>query len=156
MTFGPPLYPGFKGCNLTASPTSMWENYAIMTAVEAIVLALMVISAFRSYRFSNGSELWRVIHRDGILFYVYLLGFTLANLVAIIIFPVDTKGMLSSQHVILYAVLTCRIVLGIRQVSNKRSQTELHSGFHDLPLVFIAHPTIEDPIIVPAADRTST
>jgi len=52
---------------------TMWREYTGLAVVEFIVLALMAISAFRSYALWKTSLLWHVVHRDCILFYAYLL-----------------------------------------------------------------------------------
>ena len=63
----PPQYSGFRGCLQMKAPVALWVNYAVTIAVEAskcyrgflvrilptytcrvVVLALMVISAFKS------------------------------------------------------------------------------------------------------------
>jgi len=137
IEFSPPPYSGFRGCLPMKAPVALWANYAVMIAVETTVLALMVISAFQSYRIGNESEIWRIIHRDGIIFYIYLLCFTIANLAAIVTLPLDTMDLLSPLQVILYAVLTSRIVLGIREVSGRGSQIELHNDCEEPPVVIM-------------------
>jgi len=79
LQFGVRPYQGFRGCVLTQNSNWEWVNFATVALVEAVVLFLMLISAFRLYREGSQSELTDVIHRDGIIFYVYLLSMLLAQ-----------------------------------------------------------------------------
>jgi len=45
----------------------------------SIILTLMIISAFKLYRVGFSGGLSEIIHRDGILFYIILIGITTAN-----------------------------------------------------------------------------
>jgi len=135
MEFTSPPILIFRGCFMEKSSTALWINYVLMTIIEAVVLTLMVISAFRAYRLGIIGKLSHVIHRDGILFYIYLLCLTIGNLVATIVLPIDLMAFLTPLHSVLYAVLTTRIVLNIRAVSNQSMQTELHTSY-EMPLEF--------------------
>jgi len=78
-----PMYPGFRGCLARLPPVGgavVPANYIELTILEGIVLVLMMISAFRSYRAGAMGEFSKIIHRDGILFYVLLLAITAANI----------------------------------------------------------------------------
>jgi len=136
IQFAPPPYPGFRGCFCTSAPRSWWKNYAAVTGGEAVVLVLMTISAVRSYRSGNISELSNVIHRDGILFYIYLLAVGTANVAMTKSASVNIMTLLSPLMDIMYPVFTLRIVLSIRAVGSRGLSNELHSGYHEeLPLV---------------------
>jgi hypothetical protein len=66
LEFGPAPYPGFRGCFITVSGSSLlYVAFIAVGSVEIVILVLMSISAFRSYRSGNTSELSNVIHRDG-------------------------------------------------------------------------------------------
>jgi len=132
MEYSPALYPGFRGCFVTHANRALWTNYTLLTIVDAVVLVLMGISAFRSYRRSNISKLTLIVHRDGILFYIYLLGISIANVVTTATFPLDLMILLSPLGSALYALLTTRIVLNIRDASTQGcNKSELHTGYDD-------------------------
>jgi len=80
--------------------------------------------------------LLEIIHRDGILFYIILLGITTVTVgigFSPLIVNADTM-MLTPLEGVLYSVLTTRIALNIRQVGAhpNGAQTELHAS----PMVF--------------------
>jgi len=132
MKYFSPPYSGFRGCYLQAAAFSriLEINYGTLTGVEAIILGLMTISAFRLYRHGNSSELSHVIHRDGIQFYVCLLLITAGNVGMIVAAPPELVTALTPMEAVLYSVFTCRVILSIRDVSN-RGKTELHTTYHD-------------------------
>jgi len=143
LEFAPPPIHDFRGCYAVKGATTMWESYAMLTTVEVVVFALTAISAFRSYRFQGGNkgELSHVIHRDGILFYIYLLCFSLLNLLFTLNFPIDMMVMLIPLQNALYSVLTSRIVLNIRDMNNRGVEIELHTGHYE-SIVF-ARPSVQ-------------
>lgn len=129
LAYLPPPYQGFRGCLLTHASRVIWANYAAFTLIEAIALGFMVVSAYRSYRAGSAGELVRVIHRDGILYYIYLLIIGLANVIVTIALPVTGINLLTGLEDVLFSVLTTRIVLNIREVASRELQMELHAAY---------------------------
>jgi len=129
MDLAPPPIPEYRGCFVSASSKNIWKNYVVGTTVEAVVLTLMIISAFRSYRLGNVGKLSHIIYRDGVLFYIYLLCLPIANLAATLALPVELMSLLIPLQDMLYAVFTTRVVLNIREETTKQGpQTELHTS----------------------------
>lgn len=121
------------------------RNYAALTAVEAIVLSLMVISALKSYRMGGVGELSHIVHRDGILFYVVLLGLSAANValpMASTMNMNDAMTLLTPLEEVLYSVLTCRIILNIRDQSDRSIRNELHTAYIETSMVFARPPQL--------------
>jgi len=109
---------------------TMWREYTGLAIVELTVLTLMATSAFRSYTLGKASLLWHVIHRDGILFYVYLLCLSITNIVIPQFFPIGVFT-LSSYLQTMYSVLTTRVILNIRDANTHLGiHTELHTTDH--------------------------
>jgi len=130
--FLPFPYVGFRGCFLTHGSSIVWINFTLTAAVEAVVLILMSISAFRIYQQGSTGELAHVIHRDGILFYLYLLVVVVTNLAFTVAMPVEWVATLISLQIALYSVLTCRIILNIRGVAHQSIRPELHTSILEL------------------------
>jgi len=122
-----PLYPGYRGCFLTNTNRILLVDFVILTVVELIVLAFMGASAWRSYYLGDAYELSNVVHRDGILYYVYLLCFSLANIFVMALLPTDLQILLPPLQGVLYSILTCRICINIRRVG-RRDSTETTSS----------------------------
>jgi len=130
LALAPPLYHGFRGCFLTGASDIIYINFILMVVVDIIVLVLMCISAWQSYRRGNANELSVVVHRDGMLFYVYLLVFTEGNFIIMLAAPPSFQTMLTPLQTTFYSVFSCRIVLNIRSAStggHLPTMTELHT-----------------------------
>jgi hypothetical protein len=137
----PPPYPEFQGCNSTGDNNVLKIDFIILACADSVVCFLMALSAFKTYKTGSSSELSAVIHRDGILFYIYLLAFTIMNIIIMSFLPTDMRQIITPVCCSMYSVLTSRIVLNIRGVARRSSgvPTELH-GYQPtqtlLPLEF--------------------
>jgi len=127
----PPPYPGYKGCFAMIDGTQklLWESYLTLTIFQAIVLALLLISAFRTYRRGDDGKLSYVIHRDGIMFYVYLFCISAATMFLTFASSASIAALLVSHVNALYTVFTTRIILNIRDEGNQGLQTEVHTDY---------------------------
>jgi len=128
LVFADPPFPGYKGCFIIGAGRLMLWNYFVMFIIETVVLALMTISAIKAYRAHDHNRLLHVVHRDGIIFYVYILCASIANGAIIIFSPLDLLGLLSPMEAVIYSVLTTRIIFNIRQMmDNPLNSVELHT-----------------------------
>jgi len=116
------------GCAFDKSlnPLTVIIHFCVLIFIETVALVLMVISAFRTYSSGNNCALSIVIHKDGIMYYVYLLGFTIVNVI-LSFFSAFSLASLTFLQGVLYSVFTCRIVLNIRSVAWRNTTTELHT-----------------------------
>jgi len=137
----PPPYPEFQGCNSTGDNNVLKVDFIILACADSVVCFLMVLSAFKTYKTGSSSELSAVIHRDGILFYIYLLAFTIMNIIIMSFLPTDMRDIMTPVCCSMYSLLTSRIMLNIRGAARRNSAipTELH-GYQPaqtlLPLEF--------------------
>jgi len=135
IKYAPAPYSGFRGCFATTTSHILWANFTSIVITEAICLVLMVISAFQSYRLCGFGRLSLIIHRDGIISYVYMLCISIANMAIEIAAPLDPMdGLLTPYEYLLYSVLTARIILNIRDAGNRNLQTDLHSTYQEVSL----------------------
>jgi hypothetical protein len=132
-----PQYPGFRGCAIASSNNIIWVNFVALSVVQFVVLVLMVVSGIREYRSGDINKISKIIHRDGILFNVCLLLLTTANAVFMPAL-LDLSNLFVGLEDVAYSVLTCRIVINIRDASQRHdvmvdgttstgAMTELHT-----------------------------
>jgi hypothetical protein len=132
LKFDPPLYVGFRGCSFDTTGRPLFIVLLVIGMTEIVVLGLMMISAFRLYRSGDRNELSNIIHRDGVLFYIYLLCVTLVSIVMIASLPLDLHFILIPFLGVLYSVSATRIIINIRSMGRRgtgESITELHHGY---------------------------
>jgi len=91
-------------------------DFIACAIVEFSALVLMAISAYKAYKVGDRNHLSTVIHRDGIIYYLFLLMASITNVTVMSAAPMDLMFMMIPVCGALYQVLTCRIVLNIRSV----------------------------------------
>jgi len=75
------------------------------------------------------SQLAWVVYRDGLLYYVYLMGAFVCVVVSIIILPFDLVRLVSGPAHVLHVLLTARVILHARQQANESYIQEISSSF---------------------------
>jgi len=145
LEFSPLPHHGYMGCFLVKGIRIVWTNFALMFMLQAGVLTVVAASAFRSYLRGLNSELWNVIHKEGIMFYVYVLCFTGFNLVLSATLPLDLSFMFAPAEVFVYSALTTRIVLSIREIGNREpAPIDLHTSHVEMPLITHTHQFVSE------------
>jgi len=143
----PAPFDGYRGCFITGAGGLLAYNYIIVLVIDAVLFALVAASALRAYQLGDAGKLTGVVHRDGIMFYVYLLVLSITNIVIINTLPGDLWEILGLTESILYSVFTSRIILNIREVAHPTSvsnDTELHTYRDDMSsLVFGGAPEFQ-------------
>jgi len=133
----PPPYPGFRGCIVSSRGNLYYVNFVELIVYYVTVLSLMCISAFRAYQMGHMSKLLNIIHRDGILFYFYLLLFAIANTI-LLTKSANRFGLLMVPlHSNFNSLFAARIVIDIRTVgrngflTSQTVATELHIAYDE-------------------------
>ncbi|KAJ4464095.1 hypothetical protein C8J55DRAFT_553103 [Lentinula edodes] len=137
QTFLPSPLPQEIGCVILGGQPVLYLCWVLLTIYEAVILILMLIPGFRDFR--TGGWLTRVVYRDGIAYYIIIFIWSVVNVVAILLLPVNnfntllllcrSKHLRLTQHVfenlfssyqrVMHTVLTSRAVLHMRSKSRK-------------------------------------
>ncbi|KAF9442950.1 hypothetical protein P691DRAFT_779143, partial [Macrolepiota fuliginosa MF-IS2] len=115
MVYTPSPIPRLFGC-IPQSPSTLFSvSFAVGVVFDTVMLLLMVIRAFISYRSGTGSDMMRLIYRDGIIYYgcVFILSFL--NFFILLKLPKDYADLLLTTERVLHSVMSCRVILHIRQ-----------------------------------------
>lgn len=125
-----PPYPGYRGCLLVQASTSLTYDYVMLVVMEFFVCVLTAWSAVLSSKTGTTNRLSAIIHRDGILFYLYLLVGSVANVIFFTapVIPPELHVAFVPICLALYTNLTSRVVLNIREVAREgfAVETQLH------------------------------
>ncbi|KAH8797614.1 hypothetical protein DL96DRAFT_1478387, partial [Flagelloscypha sp. PMI_526] len=90
IVWGGPELSGIPGCSILSADKLRGRiagNYVGIVALETVILILTCIRAFRST--GSGSLLIQIIHRDGLVFYFFILGTSVVNLVVLFTAPLQ-------------------------------------------------------------------
>ncbi|KAF9441183.1 hypothetical protein P691DRAFT_715303 [Macrolepiota fuliginosa MF-IS2] len=113
VTFIPSI-PEIPGCIVTGSSNRLYINWILLMVFDIGVCMLMIIQGYRSYISGGNSQLAKVVYRDGVLYYVYLVVLSMVNLIVILRLPRQYLALLSSPMRSIHSILTCRVVLHTR------------------------------------------
>ncbi|KAJ8689065.1 hypothetical protein PTI98_013129 [Pleurotus ostreatus] len=101
--------PSEGGCNLEHASVIIFVAYVLLVISETIIVTLTLIKAFQHLRHTRSS--WVVqLYRDGFLFYLYLLGFAVANVIVPVAGPPELANWLATPQRIAHSVLCNRVL----------------------------------------------
>jgi len=119
LRFLPIPTPPLLGCLAIKGWHLVSICWTMLFVYETGIFLLMLIKGIRCYRSGGSSQLFHVVYRDGLLYYLYLFGFALANVIMVATMPPDLQMVLVVIERFIHPILACRVVLDIRgQVSN--------------------------------------
>jgi len=114
------------GCTLAKAGSVIIFGYLMLMVSETTIVALTAVKAYRDLRWSR--QPWIIqLYRDGIIFYVYLFGISLANILVPILAPSPFSNWLASLQRVLHSVLCARVLLLIRQQAARTDQVQSSS-----------------------------
>ncbi|KAF5346702.1 hypothetical protein D9756_010346 [Leucocoprinus leucothites] len=92
-----------------------------LTCFHLAMLALMATRAVVTFRTGGTSHLLQVLFRDGSMYYIWILGLAMLNVVIMASLPDDYLPLLVFIHQAVHSVLSCRIILQLRE--QRKSKT---------------------------------
>ncbi|KAF9001283.1 hypothetical protein BDQ17DRAFT_1426573 [Cyathus striatus] len=121
----PPYHP-FRGCFLQGGSRILSIEWILLMIYDGGLLTLMAVQALRTLTIGNETflkafftssrpgELLKPMLKDGILYYFYLFVLSALNVIVIRAMPIDYLNLLTMLERVIHAILTCRVVLHIR------------------------------------------
>jgi len=102
------------GCLVTSFGLQGVIPYLVLLFFETVLLFVTLTKASRR-RGGGRHALYKAIYRDGLLYYIWLLVFSVGNIAAIILLPRANAAHLAGLHVVIHSLLTSRLILNIRR-----------------------------------------
>ncbi|KAF7367175.1 hypothetical protein MSAN_00977400 [Mycena sanguinolenta] len=101
------------GCTVGKAGAIILFAYVLVLSLETSIVIFTAVKAYRDLRYSR--QPWLIqLYRDGMIFYVYLLVISLANILVPILAPSMFSNWLASPQRVLHSVLCTRVLLRIR------------------------------------------
>jgi len=104
-----------SSCIVLSGDPIIAVNFIFVIAFETFVLILTLIKGVQHHRLTNEGGFLYVLCRDGILFYVYLLGFSVINLIVVFTAPRDSAVMLAILQRVLHSCVSSRVLINLRE-----------------------------------------
>ncbi|KAF9010778.1 hypothetical protein BDQ17DRAFT_1346927 [Cyathus striatus] len=101
--------------------------WVLLMGMEFINLAFIVVHAFYYLRAgTNRSQLTRAVYHDGILYYLYLFAISTINLIIVLRISSDAVLLLTTMIRVLHSILTCRMILQIREQLGRLQSRDIY------------------------------
>ncbi|KAF9449495.1 hypothetical protein P691DRAFT_703153 [Macrolepiota fuliginosa MF-IS2] len=115
LTYEPSPYQPWVTCATFHMNRLLSVCWILLMIYDAGILILIVIQTLRTFRSWGNVPLTRVICQDGIAYFAYLFLLSFANIIIIMKLPREFVHLLTMIERVVHSVLTCRIILQIRQ-----------------------------------------
>jgi len=114
--------PGVPSCFLAGESNFGLICYISLLATETVVVALTLWKGFQNYLLMGFSEATSKLivnfYRDGVLFYLFIVPFTIGNVVVLLRAPPGLQLLLDTPLRVMHSILCCRLIIHIRVVAD--------------------------------------
>jgi len=98
IEFGPSPSQDLESCWMTKNPNKvLFIDYIMIVIFESIILGLTVYKGIPDFRNST-SNLVVTLYRDGVLYYMYLIAFSLVNIIVLAVAPKPGPSLIFMQR----------------------------------------------------------
>ncbi|KAL0949006.1 hypothetical protein HGRIS_009105 [Hohenbuehelia grisea] len=113
------IAPSIPGCFSTGGTDIVFVGYLILMSFEILILVLMLIKGVQHFRHLSSSFLV-TFYQDGIMYYAFLLGISIINVVVLLTGPPEYANLLTTLQRTLHSLLSARVLLHLRQSASRR------------------------------------
>lgn len=109
---------GIIGCSIDSASSIISTSFAILIASEACLLLMTCVQGVRYYRSSGGfmsRQVVYVLYRDGVAFYIYVLGLSIVNLIVIVQWPNGPGRFMTTFQRVMHSTLGGRVLINIHE-----------------------------------------
>ncbi|KAJ3907206.1 hypothetical protein F5879DRAFT_570299 [Lentinula edodes] len=121
------------GCRMTSASNIIFLAFCLLTIYESILAILIAIQACKHLRQTRSPWVTK-LYKDGIMFYVYLLVLSCANIVSCLLAPALGPWLQAPQRVV-HSVLCTRVLFLIFQRNFPSTRATMVSEEQELPVV---------------------
>ncbi|EIW55886.1 uncharacterized protein TRAVEDRAFT_73625 [Trametes versicolor FP-101664 SS1] len=108
------------GCVPTVEARPVWVLYTCLMASETIVVLLTFYKMYQTpSERKHRSPLVHTMYRDGSLYYVVLLMFSIANLCFMLLAPKAASSVIQMPFRVVHSTMCSRVLLNLRKVAAK-------------------------------------
>ncbi|EJD00614.1 uncharacterized protein FOMMEDRAFT_30591 [Fomitiporia mediterranea MF3/22] len=108
-----PFQAAYTGCPLQFANRFVFVDFAIVMVTESAMLVLLIIKALEHFKHSRSTLMVRMF-KDGVIYFIFILCTSIANLVTILSAPVELHEFLIITQRILHSIFCSRVLLHIR------------------------------------------
>ncbi|KAL5500875.1 hypothetical protein ACEPAH_9262 [Sanghuangporus vaninii] len=133
-----PFESVFQGCLLHFDNRFVFIDFVLIMIIESTMLVLLVAKALEHFKQSR-STLMVQMFKDGVIYFIFILITSVANVIVIITAPIELHNFLIVTQRILHSIFCSRVLLHIRgaytntafsSTTTGSSQHHIQSGGH--------------------------
>ncbi|KAF9033066.1 hypothetical protein BDZ89DRAFT_1131133 [Hymenopellis radicata] len=117
LQFAPLPDPRLKGCLPSMGSSILLWDFGLLALYEGVMFILMAVKAYQQFVREapvGSSQLLTAILKDGLLYYLYIAGISIMNIVLVTSLSRDLIILLALFKRAIHAILTCRTITNIR------------------------------------------
>ncbi|PFH45687.1 hypothetical protein AMATHDRAFT_71220 [Amanita thiersii Skay4041] len=108
------------GCSvIRANPNFLVADWILIMTMDAIVTLLLMIRGIHAYKMGGNSGLLRVLYRDGMIYFIYMAGMSIVNLILIFNLPPGFLLLTTFLTRVIHVSLASRVVLRTREYAGR-------------------------------------
>jgi len=114
-----------SACYLGGSSDVGLVCYTSLLVGETVIVALTLWKAFQNFHVHQHSQLVSSFYKDGVLFYLAILPFSVANVVILFLAPPGLNLIADTPLRVMHSVLCCHLVTHVRSIASQNEGTVL-------------------------------
>ncbi|ESK91874.1 hypothetical protein Moror_10486 [Moniliophthora roreri MCA 2997] len=118
--------PSAPGCLVSGGVNTLWIDWMMLLIYDTGAFIMMLIPGIQAYQIGGYSQLFKVIYRDGILYFALISLVSLVNIIVIANLEPQLSLILAPSERVLHSILTSHIVLHIRRVASGVRQPNVY------------------------------
>ncbi|KAH8113175.1 hypothetical protein DFH11DRAFT_1510924 [Phellopilus nigrolimitatus] len=102
-----------NGCFLAFKNRFVYVDFILIIVTESVMLVMLVAKALQHFKHSRSTLMVRMFN-DGVIYFAYILLTSIANLVSILVAPVEMHNFLIITQRVFHSIFCTRVLLHIR------------------------------------------
>ncbi|PFH51270.1 hypothetical protein AMATHDRAFT_59257 [Amanita thiersii Skay4041] len=136
--------PNGQICYIASADKKLVFFWFVWAGYDAFQCTLLAYKAYKAFKHGGRSRLVKLLYRDGILYYIFMMVMSMLCMVLALLLPVEYLRLTAEPTHIIHTALTARIVLHVRLLMAQEcgDATGLSIGNHSTTtkIVFVSRP----------------
>ncbi|PFH47495.1 hypothetical protein AMATHDRAFT_50258 [Amanita thiersii Skay4041] len=107
-------------CFITAASRKIVIAWLALTVIDTFQCALLGYRAYREFSFGGRSRLVTLIYKDGIIYYIFMMGMSVVCMTLFLTLPPEYLRLTTGPTHVIHTALTARVVLHVRRLAAKQ------------------------------------
>ncbi|KAF9219832.1 hypothetical protein BS17DRAFT_882632 [Gyrodon lividus] len=115
VTFGEPPLSIISGCYRVGASSVLFVSFVVIILSETVTVSLTLCRACRYFRYTP-NVLIQHLTRDGVFYCLSMFAMSLANVLVILLLPIQYSELLNTYQAVMHTILATRMQLHLRRL----------------------------------------